>query len=448
MAKEFNFDGLVGPTHNYSGLSYGNIASTKSKHSLSNPKEAALQGLQKMKFLADMGIPQAILPPHERPLIYILRELGFRGTDKDILHAAYHQIPSILYACSSAASMWTANAATISPSADTSDGKLHITPANLTSKFHRSIEAPWTHHLLKKIFHNPSLFVVHEPLPQGSYFADEGAANHNRFCKEYAQNGIELFVWGRHSFQFDKNHPQKFPARQTFEASQAIVRNHRLDSQRVIFGQQNPLTIDAGVFHNDVISVGNENVYLYHEDTFTDTPKVIHQLKNCLEDLILIKVPRNRIPVKIAVAAYLFNSQIVSLPDKTMRFIAPMECRNTSSVFRFIQELVEDPSNPIAGVDFLNLHQSMANGGGPACLRLRIVLTDQEKAAIPQSIIFTNDLYHRLKHWVEKYYRDRLLPEDFADVQFLQETRAALDELSKILLLGSIYPFQREEKLT
>ena len=27
MAYEVNFDGLVGPTHNYAGLSYGNVAS-------------------------------------------------------------------------------------------------------------------------------------------------------------------------------------------------------------------------------------------------------------------------------------------------------------------------------------------------------------------------------------------------------------------------------------
>ncbi len=228
-AVEVNFDGLVGPTHNYSGLSYGNVASTKSRQAISNPKEAALQGLQKMKFLTDRGIPQAVIPPQMRPHLPTLRQLGFEGNDKRVLNQAFRAAPELVYACSSAACMWTANAATISPSADTADGKLHITPANLSSKFHRSIEAQFTEKLFQTLFSNQKYFTVHPPLPQGSYFADEGAANHNRFCKSYSDSGVELFVWGRYSFKDNPSAPRKFPARQCYEASQAIVRRHRLD---------------------------------------------------------------------------------------------------------------------------------------------------------------------------------------------------------------------------
>ena len=139
-AVEANFDGLVGPTHNYAGLSWGNVASKSNVNAVSNPKEAALQGLAKMKKLADRGYVQAVLPPHERPHIPTLRALGFAGSDRQVLEQAAQADPAILAAVSSASAMWTANAATVSPSADTADHRVHFTPANLSAKFHRSID--------------------------------------------------------------------------------------------------------------------------------------------------------------------------------------------------------------------------------------------------------------------------------------------------------------------
>ncbi len=442
-AMEINFDGLVGPTHNYSGLSYGNIASIKNQQRISNPKEAALQGLKKMKLLADMGIPQALLPPHARPYLPLLHEIGFTGTDKQILAQAYKSAPELIFTISSAAYMWTANSATISPSSDTLDGKLHITPANLSSKFHRSIEAPFTQKLFETIFNNKDLFIIHPPLPQSQTFADEGAANHNRFCDDYSHKGIELFVWGRYGFKDNPYGPTKFPARQTYEASQAIIRRHQLESNSVIFAQQNPVAIDAGVFHNDVISVANEYVYLYHEKTFLDTPSVIRELCKKIKNLDLIQVPEKQISLEEAVSSYMFNSQIVTLPDKTMHLIAPVECLEFPIINNFLQEMIQDPSNPIAAIDFLNLQQSMANGGGPACLRLRIVLTDKQLKAIHPSILLNDELYSKLTSWIEKHYRDRLHPQDLADEQLLCETQDALQELTTILQLGSIYYFQQ-----
>ena len=351
--------------------------------------------------------------------------------------------PELLYACSSAACMWTANAATISPSADTADGRLHLTPANLSSKFHRSIEASFTTRLFQKIFHNSRLFEIHSPLPQGQYFADEGAANHLRFCTDHSQPGIELFVWGRYSLKDNPLSPKIFPARQTYEAAQIIAKKHRLDSHRIVFAQQSPEAIDAGVFHNDVISVSNEYVYLCHEKAFVDTVSIIEELQKKMKDLIVISVPAKRISLKEAVASYMFNSQIVTLPNKKMRLIAPTECHDMPSVHDFLQEMIESPSNPISGVDFLNLHQSMANGGGPACLRLRIVLTKEQLESMHQGVLLTDALYSQLRDWIEKHYRDRLHPHDLADVQLLHETRQALDELTTLLKLGPIYNFQQ-----
>ncbi|MEP6135791.1 N-succinylarginine dihydrolase, partial [Marinobacter sp.] len=225
-AVEANFDGLVGPTHNYAGLSWGNVASKSNVRSVSNPKEAALQGLAKMKRLADRGFVQGVLPPHERPHIPTLRALGFTGSDRDVLSAAAKQSPSILAAASSASTMWTANAATVSPSADTSDHRVHFTPANLSAKFHRSIEHVVTGRALKSIFADEAWFAHHPALPSVSQFGDEGAANHTRLCGGYGEPGVELFVYGQIAFNEQAPAPKLYPARQTLEASQAIARLH------------------------------------------------------------------------------------------------------------------------------------------------------------------------------------------------------------------------------
>src|SRR5450432_3967675 len=129
-AREFNFDGIVGPTHNYGGLAAGNIAATKNAGRRSNPRQAALQGLAKMSFVHGLGVGQAVLPPQERPSLSMLRRLGFTGRDEDVLaRAAAWDHGHLLRNCSSASAMWTANAATVAPSADTDDGRVHLTPA-------------------------------------------------------------------------------------------------------------------------------------------------------------------------------------------------------------------------------------------------------------------------------------------------------------------------------
>ncbi|MEE3118728.1 MAG: N-succinylarginine dihydrolase [Pseudomonadota bacterium] len=441
-AVEANFDGLVGPTHNYAGLSWGNVASKTNVSAQSNPREAALQGLAKMKRLADRGYVQGILPPHERPHIPTLRALGFTGTDRQILERAAKESPSILAAVSSASTMWTANAATVSPSADTGDHRVHFTPANLSAKFHRSIEHRVTGRALKAIFADDSYFAHHPALPSVSHFGDEGAANHTRLCGRYGEPGVELFVYGQVAFNEQAPAPRKFPARQTLEASQAIARLHGLKDQGVVFAQQNPDAIDAGVFHNDVIAVGNGNTLFYHDMAFLDEAQVLADLRARLTgaELDTVRVSSAEVPIEDAVASYLFNSQLLNTADGMMLAV-PGECREIASVSRYLDELVKS-GGPITSVEVFDVKQSMRNGGGPACLRLRVVLNDDELSAMHRGVLLTDDLYERLTTWVKGHYRDRLSQEDLADPMLLDEVRKALDELTGILGLGSIYDFQ------
>lgn len=442
---EVNFDGLVGPTHNYAGLSLGNVASKNNANAISNPKEAAKQGLVKMKALSDMGMVQGILAPQERPDILTLRRLGFNGSDQQVLESAAKQAREVFLACCSASSMWTANAATVSPSADTADGKVHFTPANLTNKFHRSLEPEVTGRILKATFNNNKFFAHHSHLPDNEHFGDEGAANHTRLCSDYGRAGVEVFVYGRYAFDSKKPAPAKYPARQTLEASQAIARLHGLDQDGVVYIQQNPAVIDQGVFHNDVIAVGNQNVLFYHEQAFLNTQASLEEIRTKFGDspLYFIEVPNNKVSVQDAVQTYLFNTQIITLPDSTMAIIAPTECQENHAVNQYLEELIQ-MDTPIKAVNFMDVKQSMRNGGGPACLRLRVALTEAELNAVNPNTLMSQGQFERLNTWVDKHYRDSLTEDDLRDPQLLIESRTALDELTQILKIGSVYPFQQD----
>ncbi|MGE8497769.1 MAG: N-succinylarginine dihydrolase [Pseudomonas sp.] len=447
-AYEMNFDGLVGPTHNYGGLSYGNVASQNNSQASSNPREAARQGLAKMKALMDMGFKQGVLAPQERPDVAALRSLGFSGSDAQVIEKAAKAAMPLLVASCSASSMWTANACTVSPSADTADGRVHFTAANLNCKFHRSIEHPTTSRVLGAMFASEQHFAHHAALPAVGQFGDEGAANHTRFCKGYGDAGVEFFVFGRSAFDSRVPQPERFPARQTLEASQAVARLHGLSDDGVVYAQQNPWVIDQGVFHNDVIAVGNGEVLFYHQDAFLDTDRVLAELADKLArrgaGFTAVCVPRSAVAVEDAVRSYLFNSQLLSRDDGSMLLIVPEECRNNANVWAYLQQLTSS-NGPIREVQVFDLKQSMQNGGGPACLRLRVALKDTELAAVNPGVIMTPSLYDTLNAWVDKHYRDRLSESDLADPQLLIECRTALDELTQILKLGAVYPFQLAE---
>ncbi len=445
-AREYNFDGLVGPSHNYAGLSFGNVASARNFKSVSNPKQAALQGLAKMRALAARGFAQAVLPPQSRPNFGLLRDIGFTGSDAAVIARAASKAPMILACAYSAAPMWTANAATVSPSPDTADGRTHFTVANLNNKMHRSFEHVETERALRAIFADERHFVVHGALPPTPAFGDEGAANHTRLCATYGSPGVEMFVYGRVEFEPDAPAPKHFPARQTLEASQAVARLHGVSGSRTLFIQQNPETIDQGVFHNDVIAVGNGNVLFYHQQAFADEAGTLAKLREAMgavnAELRTIRVDATEVPVADAVSSYLFNSQLLSKPDGGMLLVVPQECRENPAVATFLDRLVTS-GGPIGELLSFDLRQSMRNGGGPACLRLRVVLNEAEAAAMHPGVIMTEHLYSRLVAWVEKHYRDRIAPDDLADPQLAAEIRAALDELTGILQLPGLYDFQR-----
>ena len=444
-AFEVNFDGLVGPTHNYGGLSYGNVASQSNSQASSSPKQAAQQGLAKMKALMDMGFKQGVFAPQERPDVAALRNLGFSGTDAQVIEKAAKQAMPLLVASCSASSMWTANACTVSPGADTADGRVHFTAANLNCKFHRSIEHPTTSRILQAMFADEQHFAHHPALAAVSQFGDEGAANHTRFCKSYGEPGVEFFVYGRSAFDARVPAPQRYPARQTLEASQAVARLHGLNDDQVVYAQQSPAVIDQGVFHNDVIAVGNTDLLFYHQDAFLKTDQVLDELSSKMARVggtfQALCVPRDAVTVDDAVKSYLFNSQLLQRADGRQLLIVPEECRQNTNVWNYLQQQV-GPAGAIADVQVFDLKQSMQNGGGPACLRLRVALRESELAAVNQSVILTSALHATLSEWVEKHYRDRLSEADLADPQLLTECRTALDELTQILKLGSVYPFQ------
>lgn len=463
MSTEINFDGLVGPTHNYSGLSLGNVASTKNAFIIAHPRMAAIQGLTKMKLLLDLGIPQAVLPPHERPYLPFLRQIGYEGSDIKILKEVNKHNPNLFRSIYSASSMWAANAATVATSSDTRDHKVHITPANLISNVHRFLEADMNYTMFKKIFHDEAFFTVHRPLANQIVFSDEGAANYNRLCEHYGDEGLSIFVYGKNGFnqmQPSKDNteveikirkeklPRQYPARQTLEASQAIARLHQLKAN-TLFLRQNPDAIDAGVFHNDVISVANQNVFLFHELAFAerdgfplDTKVTEEIMEHFKQKMHFIKINNSELDLETAVNTFLFNSQLVTLKNKQMVLIAPIECETNLHAQNVIHRIIAE-DNPITNVHYVDCRQSMQNGGGPACLRLRVVLTDAEKKACHQSVFLNDALYDKLLIWINKHYRESIQHEDLLDPELLKETYSALDELTQILQLGSIYSFQK-----
>jgi succinylarginine dihydrolase len=295
---------------------------------------------------------------------------------------------------------------------------------------------------LRAIFGDENYFEHHPALPACPQFGDEGAANHTRFCRQYGDIGVEFFVHGASGFDTGAPRPAKYPARQTREASQAIARLHGLDARLVVFAQQNPAVIDAGVFHNDVIGVGNGNVLFCHELAFVDQAIVLNEIAGKLGGrFIPIQVSAGEVSVEDAVQTYLFNSQLLTRADGNMLLLVPGECRSHERVWAYLQKLLAQDT-PIRDVRVMDLRESMMNGGGPACLRLRVELSEQELAAVNPATLMNDRLHTRLTAWVEKHYRDRLGEPDLGDPALLDECRTALDELTQILALGAVYPFQ------
>ncbi|MBY0581602.1 MAG: N-succinylarginine dihydrolase [Sphingomonas sp.] len=349
---EINFDGLIGPSHNYAGLSFGNLAATSHGGQTSHPRAAALQGIAKMRANLALGLTQGILLPHARPDHKWLAALG-----TDYAHADATLRAQAL----SASAMWAANAATVSPAPDTADGKCHLSGANLMTMPHRSHEWPETVAQLRLAFADPA-FAVHDPVPPP--FGDEGAANHMRLCAQHGAPGVEVFVYGVSG--------GRFPARQHRQASEAVARMHGLDLARTLFVAQSEEAIAAGAFHNDVVAVANEHVLFAHEQAFADKAGFYAALRDILPEVEIVEVPAAEVSLADAVASYLFNAQLVTLPGHEMALILPEEARDNPRVWGWLTRMI-DGNGPIRRLEIVNVRESMSNGGGPACLRLRVV---------------------------------------------------------------------------
>ena len=350
--REINFDGIVGPSHNYAGLSFGNVASMGHAGQVSQPRSAALQGIEKMRANLALGLAQGVFLPHPRPHRTWLARLGTSIAEAE---------PSLAANAMSASAMWAANAATVSPSPDTADGRCHLTPANLRTMPHRSHEWRSTLDQLQVAFRDQQ-FEIHPPIPAA--FGDEGAANHMRITAAHATSGLEVFVFGVSG--------GAFPARQHVEASKAIARLHLLDPERTLFVQQSEEAIAAGAFHNDVVAVANENVLFAHEQAFADKQFLLDACERFVPGFEYVEVASADVPLEDAVKYYLFNAQLVTTLDGEMTLVVPTEVRETRSIWNWIERHLAG-NGPIRRVEIVDVRQSMANGGGPACLRLRLV---------------------------------------------------------------------------
>lgn len=411
---EINFDGIVGPSHNYAGLSLGNIASASHKGDPSYPRAAALQGVAKMRGNMARGLAQGYLLPLPRPNGDLLERIGAdANTPKQLIAAAW-----------SASSMWTANAATVSPAPDTVDGRCHLTPANLVTMLHRAQEWRDTKAQLDIAFGDSAHFTVHDAVPPS--FGDEGAANHMRLCKGHASAGVEVFVYGRPG--------GKFPARQHEQASRAVARLHGLDPARTVFIEQNPVAIEAGAFHNDVVSVANERVLFTHEEAFADQQGAYDAIRAAFPALEIVEVPSSAVSVAEAIKTYLFNAQLLSLPDGSMALIVPEECRESASVWNWCQSLMAS-HGPIREVIPVDVRQSMANGGGPACLRLRVVA---DPATVDPRFLLSEARAGQIEHVIAHYWPEQIDPADIGDEALADTIRTARGKLLETLDLTQL----------
>jgi succinylarginine dihydrolase len=314
----------------------------------------------------------------------------------------------------SASAMWAANAATVSPAPDTADGRCHLSVANLVTMPHRSHEWRGTYAQLRLAFADPC-FAVHAPVPPP--FGDEGAANHMRLCASHAQPGLEVFVYGVSG--------GPFPARQHREASAIVARRHRLDPTHTLLVAQSEDAIAAGAFHNDVVAVANERVLFAHEQAFADKDRFYKDLRAGLPDVEIIEVPAAKVSLADAIDSYLFNAQLVSLPDKEMALILPEEARENAAVWGWLQAMVAG-NGPIRRLEVVDVRQSMANGGGPACLRLRVVA---DPANVDPRFLVDEARLDLISGVIERHWPEEIVPAAIADpalIGAIEEARRAL----------------------
>lgn len=422
-AVEINFDGLPGPTHNYAGLSVGNVASQANFGETSYPRAAARQGLAKMRAVMDLGLVQGLLPPPLRPAASALRPFGFKGSDDEVLAAAASEDLAMFRAACSASSMWRANAATVLASPDTSDGRVHLVVANLAGMLHRSFEAEETCQLLRRVFPDADRFSIQGPLPSARHFGDEGAANHMRLAASHGAPGINVFAHG-------ELRGGSYPERQSLRASQATARLAGLDPARTLYALQNEAAVQAGAFHNDVVAVANANVLLAHPEAFADPARLYGALRERLPNLHVVET--FGVSLADAVSSYLFNSQLVTLADGHVALVLPSDAKGNAGAWAAV-EAVLAADNPITQAVVVDVRESMRNGGGPACLRLRVPVDGPAKAGIDPRFILTPERWEAVSEVVEAYWPEQIAPDDLLAPDLWRQARAAHAALEAVI---------------
>jgi len=418
--REINFDGLIGPTHNYAGLSLGNVASQSNEGKVSAPRTAALQGLAKMRALMDRGLVQGFLPPPKRPAVEVLRPYGFGGSDQEVLRQVVAEDEELFRKAVAASSMWTANAATVIASPDSGDGRTHLVTANLASMLHRSFEAADTHALLARVFRDQDQFAVHAPLPHGRHFSDEGAANHMRLAHSHGERGVNIFVHG-------EERGGRFPERQARRASEAVARLGGLGADAV-YVRQSHAAVQAGAFHNDVVGVANETILLAHPEAYDDKAALFAVLHDRVPGITILET--DGVSLEEAVSSYLFNSQLVSLPDGGMALVLPKEAEDAPNVWREVERWLA--CGALRDAIVVDVRESMRNGGGPACLRLRVPVSESAMAGIDPRFILTPKSWDGLCALVERDWPATVAPSDLVDPAFWDaawRAYAGLEEL-------------------
>jgi succinylarginine dihydrolase len=301
------------------------------------------------------------------------------------------------------------------------------------SMLHRSREAPDTLKRLRGLFQEGAPVDIHPALPATPDLSDEGAANHMSFSGGPGQRGVEVFVYGR-----EAGEPQAagFPARQSRLAGEVIARRHGLDSARTVHLRQARGAIDAGAFHNDVVAVSCLDTLFYHEDAFADGPEAIEATLTAAARGLFTpqfeRVDRADVPLTDAIRSYLFNSQLFWRPgSERLTLLVPAEVQETPSTARFVAGIASR-GGPIGDVVTVDVRESMRNGGGPACLRLRVPLTGAEQAGLNPGMLATAERLTALEAAITATYRDRISPEDLADPSLIEDCARAVAALEAV----------------
>lgn len=440
--QEFNIDGLIGPTHHFGGLGIGNIASESNRSRLSHPRRAALEGLSKMRKLHELGIPQFFLPPPKRPNGAWLRSIGFDQSNPDDWKRCFDCFPTVFSSALSSSFMWMANAACVSAGVDSSDGKNRVVVANLAASLHRGQEREERFAQLASMFRHSGETEVVRGLPGLTPLRDEGAANIMRLWNAQRDQGIYVFVFGereRNTIEVNQStspvrQPAIHPSRQTSLASRLVSNLLRIPSSRSLFVQQHPEAIDAGAFHNDVIATSHENFLLVHSRAFQDQPRELERISDTFrqqngDSLRILEVDETELTLEQAVATYLFNSQIVTQRDGSWAMLCPVECQQSESAQRVLRRIQQVESR-IRDIEFVSLRESMANGGGPACLRLRAYATKRELATLPARYRIDDQSLAFLGRFIESEYPESVRLSDFLDNDLRQHCEWISDAIS------------------